>query len=71
MDTSQPQLPLSPREQRIAQLLAQGWCRKEIATVLGCSVHTVWTHCRRMRQKVGARTMTECVVRWCLAQQSA
>jgi len=52
---------LSPREQEIVSLLAQGHLYKEIADQLGRSVETVRTHIRNIYDKLHVRTRTEAV----------
>jgi DNA-binding NarL/FixJ family response regulator len=53
--------PLSPREQEIVHLLAQGHLYKEIADQLGRSVETVRTHIRNIYDKLHVRSRTEAV----------
>lgn len=55
--TSSAQVPLSPREQEIARLVAKGHPNKVIAAVLEISPWTVSTHLRRIFAKlnVGSR----------------
>jgi DNA-binding NarL/FixJ family response regulator len=53
--------PLSPREQEIVHLLAQGHLYKEIANQLGRSVETVRTHIRNIYDKLHVRSRTEAV----------
>jgi DNA-binding NarL/FixJ family response regulator len=52
---------LSPREQEIVSLLAQGHLYKEIADQLGRSVETVRTHIRNIYEKLHVRSRTEAV----------
>jgi DNA-binding NarL/FixJ family response regulator len=52
---------LSPREQEILHLLAQGHLYKEIADQLGRSVETVRTHIRNIYDKLHVRSRTEAV----------
>jgi len=52
---------LSPREQEILHLLAQGHLYKEIADQLERSVETVRTHIRNIYDKLHVRTRTEAV----------
>lgn len=44
---------LSPREIEVAALLIDGHQRKAMALELGCSIHTIDTHLRRLYRKVG------------------
>ena len=53
---------LSPREQAVLQLMAQGLANKEIAAKLGLSVHTVKFHVAALLEKLGAASRTEAVM---------
>lgn len=53
--------PLSPRERRVLDLLAEGHSNKEIARELGVSANTVKTHLANLYAKLGARRRTEAV----------
>lgn len=57
------QAVFSPRERRVAHLLAQGRTDKEIARELGISVTTVRTYLRRMAEKTGV-TRRAALARW-------
>ncbi len=48
-----PQVQLSPREQEIVRMVAQGHSNKVIADVLAISSWTVCTHLRRIFAKLG------------------
>jgi DNA-binding CsgD family transcriptional regulator len=50
------EIMLSPREQEIARMVAQGYPNKTIAAVLEISSWTVSTHLRRIFAKLGVRT---------------
>jgi DNA-binding NarL/FixJ family response regulator len=52
---------LSPREQEILSLLAQGYLYKEIAKKLLISLDTVRTHIRHIYEKLQVRSRTEAV----------
>jgi DNA-binding CsgD family transcriptional regulator len=54
---------LSPREQQIARMVAQGYPNKTIAAKLGISSWTVSTHLRRMFAKFDVRTRAALVAR--------
>ena len=54
---------LSPRENEILQLLADGYLYKEIATRLAIGIETVRTYIRRIYDKLHVRTRTEAVVK--------
>ena len=54
---------LTPREQEIIHLLAQGYLYKEIADQLSLSVETVRTHLHRIYDKLHVRTRTEAVMK--------
>jgi DNA-binding NarL/FixJ family response regulator len=53
---------LSPREQEVYALLAQGRSNREIAAELFISEATAKVHVRRVLSKLGARSRTEAVV---------
>lgn len=55
---------LSPREQEVLDLLAQGLIYKEIADRLGISYETVHTYIRRIYEKLQVRTRTEAVAKF-------
>jgi len=57
------QLPLSPREQEIARMVARGYPNKTIAAVLDISTWTVSTHLRRMFAKLGVTSRAAMVAR--------
>lgn len=52
---------LTPREREIVQLLAEGKSNKEVAAVLGISVHTAETHRNNIMHKLKLRSMSELV----------
>lgn len=60
----EPTAGLSPREQEILNLLANGALYKEIAATLGISLDTVRTHLRRIYEKLHVHTRTEAVVKF-------
>jgi DNA-binding NarL/FixJ family response regulator len=53
---------LTPREQEVAGLLAQGTPQHEIARQLVISRRTAYVHVRRVCEKVGARSVLEAAV---------
>ncbi len=55
---------LSPREEEVLALLADGALYKEIAGTLGISLDTVRTHLRRIYEKLHVHTRTEAVVKF-------
>jgi|GEM_PF-2869051 len=55
--------PLSPRERTIAQAIANGTTRQEIAETLGISIHTVRSHVRSVLHKARVRTMRRLAAR--------
>jgi two-component system nitrate/nitrite response regulator NarL len=55
--------PLTPREQEVLQLLAEGLPNKAIARHLDISDHTVKFHVNAIMGKLGAQSRTEAVVR--------
>ena len=54
---------LTPREQEVLQLLAEGLPNKSIADKLGISEHTVKFHINSILGKLGAQSRTEAVTR--------
>ena len=52
---------LSPREQEILTLVADGWTGEAIAERLTVSVETVRTHLRNAQRKLNARTRPHAV----------
>jgi DNA-binding CsgD family transcriptional regulator len=54
---------LSPREQEIARMVAEGYPNKTIAAVLEISSWTVSTHLRRVFAKLGVRSRAAMVAR--------
>ena len=54
--------PLTPRENDVLQLLAQGMTNKAIALQLGITDHTVKFHVNAIMTKMGAQSRTEAVV---------
>lgn len=54
---------LSPREQEIARMVAEGHTNKNIAAVLEISMWTVCTHLRRVFSKLGVGTRAAMVAR--------
>jgi DNA-binding NarL/FixJ family response regulator len=55
--------PLSPREQSILELVAQGYTDDEIASEIGISTYTVKTHVRRVYEKLAAKNRPHAVTR--------
>ena len=55
---------LSPREQEVLELLAQGFLYKEIADRLTVSYATIRTHVERIYQKLRVRSRSQAVARY-------
>jgi two-component system, NarL family, response regulator NreC len=53
---------LTARERHIHQLLAEGNSNKDIASMLGLSLHTVETHRARIMEKLGVRSAAQLVI---------
>jgi DNA-binding NarL/FixJ family response regulator len=53
--------PLTPRELQVFELLGKGLSNRDIAGVLGISVHTAKYHVAQILAKVGASTRAEAV----------
>jgi DNA-binding CsgD family transcriptional regulator len=58
-----PRVQLSPREQEIVRMVAQGHCNKVIAGVLSISSWTVCTHLRRIFAKLGVGSRAAMIAR--------
>ncbi len=59
---SAPRVPvqlLSPREQEVLKLLAQGYTNQEVGTRLCLSVKTIETHRARIVDKLGLRSRAD------------
>ena len=54
--------PLSPAEQRVAELMTEGWENAEIAGRLSLSLNTVKKYVGRVMAKLAARNRTHAVV---------
>lgn len=54
---------LSPRENQVMQLIAEGLINKEIATRLGISEGTVKTHRKKIHEKLGVSTRSQAIMR--------
>lgn len=54
--------PLTPREIEIVRLVAKGLIAKEIASKLGLSTHTVYTHRKNIMKKLKLGTASEMVL---------
>lgn len=63
VETLHAEVTLSPREQEIARLVANGLSNKTIATVLDISAWTVSTHLRRVFAKLEVNSRAEMVAR--------
>jgi DNA-binding NarL/FixJ family response regulator len=59
-----PGQELSPREQEVLELLAQGYLYKEIADRLNIGVPTVNTYIRRMYEKLHVRSRAQAVAKY-------
>lgn len=55
---------LSPTEQQILMLLAQGMDSRDIADMLSIGIGTVKTHIIRLRKKLNARSTREAMAMW-------
>ncbi|MBU2707174.1 response regulator transcription factor [Zooshikella marina] len=57
--TTASNTPLTPREQMVLTLLAEGECSKHIAAKLHISVRTVETHRQKIKRKLGINSTAE------------
>ncbi|MEO8617136.1 MAG: response regulator transcription factor [Luteolibacter sp.] len=55
---------LTPREEEILKLLAQGYVTKEIADKLGITYFTTQTHLKNIYEKLHVRSRTEAVLKY-------
>jgi DNA-binding NarL/FixJ family response regulator len=55
---------LTPREEEILKLLAQGYVTKEISDMLGISYYTSQTHMKKIYEKLHVRSRTEAVLKY-------
>lgn len=55
---------LTPREEEILKLLAQGYVTKEISDKLGISYYTSQTHLKNIYEKLHVRSKTEAVLKY-------
>jgi non-specific serine/threonine protein kinase len=55
---STPNAPLTPREQQVARLIADGLTNRQIAAALGIAERTADTHVARLLAKLGVHTRT-------------
>ena len=67
-DDVTPKQPLSPREQQVLQLLAEGESTKEIATALNITIKTAETHRSNLMRKLDLHHVTE-LVRYAIRNQ--
>jgi DNA-binding NarL/FixJ family response regulator len=61
---SSPQEQLTPREEEVIELLAEGYPAKEIAQRLGISADTVNAHLKRIYAKLHVHSRVEAVIRY-------
>jgi DNA-binding NarL/FixJ family response regulator len=55
---------LTPTEEVVAGLVAEGLTNREVAATLSVSVKTVESHLSRVFNKLGVRSRTELAARW-------
>lgn len=55
---------LSPREQEILKLLAQGMSTNEISKQLFLSINTIQTYRKRLLLKMDAKNVAELICKW-------
>jgi DNA-binding NarL/FixJ family response regulator len=55
---------LTPREEEILKLLAQGYVTKEISDKLGIAFYTTQTHLKNIYEKLHVRSRTEAVLKY-------
>lgn len=59
LQTSSPKDPLTPRQREVLQLVAEGNCTKDIATILNLSVKTVEFHKSHIMKELDIHTVAE------------
>jgi DNA-binding NarL/FixJ family response regulator len=59
--TRKQNIPLSPREIEVVQLIAKGLVAKEIAALLNLSPHTIYTHRKKIMKKLKLKSATQLV----------
>jgi len=64
-DEGIPPVELSNRETEVLNLIARGYSRKEIASLLGLSRHTVVSHIRHIYEKLEVHSRNEAVFEAC------
>ena len=62
---------LTPREERVIQLLADGVCRLDVASRLGINETDVDYHMKKIRKKLGAASNVRAAVIWIQQQRSS
>ena len=55
-------LHCTPRETEVIELLSVGFSQKEIAERIGCSINTVDSHIKHIKEKTGLQKATEITV---------
>jgi DNA-binding NarL/FixJ family response regulator len=64
-------LNLSAREEEILVLLSKGYPNKAIADQLNLSVETIYSHLKRVYEKMHVHSRTEAVIRYLASQGNA
>ncbi len=64
-EEKQPAAELSAREIEVLNLIARGYSRREIASILALSTHTVVTHVRHIYEKLEVHSRNEAVFEAC------
>ncbi len=64
-DAPNPPVELSPKETEVLNLIARGYSRKEIASLLDLSRHTVVSHIRHIYKKLEVHSRNEAVYEAC------
>lgn len=63
--TNSFEIPISPREFDVLELMSQGYTSQEIAERISCSLSTIKTYRMRIMNKIGARNSSE-MIAWFL-----
>lgn len=61
---------LTPRQDEIIRLVAEGYQNAEIAHTLGVDEETVKTHVRKMLSRLEARNRTHAVALWLKSEEA-
>jgi DNA-binding NarL/FixJ family response regulator len=64
LQDGRPRMRMSPRQEQILWLIAEGYSDKEIARELGISAKTIETHLQRLYGRYQVRTRAAVIAKW-------